>query len=191
MTDDEPARGSRVEQPPIPMDPRAAIRPGKFDSAALLVLWALRSAVPAVFIAGMIYAWLATGRGLAGIQEVTTFAKAWRVLLSPLAGIAIAVILRVAVGLAALALAYPLSRTATGSTIGPDIFRRPFRVWSDRLHLVSAYRALRWTWTVRQIAAGRIGRWGKVLSWSGPVLLVVDVVLVIALLLVVKFNPLS
>lgn len=173
------------------MDPRAAIRTGRFDSAALLVLWTLRSAVPAVFLAGVIYAWLATGRGIAGVQEVTTFAKAWRVLLSPLAGIAIAVILRVAVGFAALGLAYPLSRTASGSTIGPDIFRRPFRVWADRLHLVSAYRALRWTWTVRQIAVGRLGRWGKVLGWSGPVLLVVDIALSIALVLVVKFNPLT
>ena len=62
-------------------------------------------------------------------------------------------------------------------------------VWADRLHLVRAYRSLRWTSTVRQLAATRLGRPGRVLSWSGPALLVLDVVSFVALIVVVYLNP--
>ena len=114
-----------------------------------------------------------------------------QLLLSPFVLVAIAIILRFLVGIAALVLAYPLSRRETDSSIGPGMLWRPFRVWADRLHLVRAYRSLRWTSTVRQLAATRLGRWGRVLSWSGPVLLVADVVMFIALIVVVYLNPRS
>ena len=103
----------------------------------------------------------------------------------------IGIILRFLVGVAALVLAYPLSRRETGSSIGPGMPRRPFRVWADRLHLVRAYRSLRWTSSVRQVAATRLGRWGRVLSWSGPALFVTDVVMIFVLVVVVYLNPRS
>ena len=40
-----------------PLDPSAAVRDG-FDAIALLVLWLLRSAVPALLLAGLSYAWV-------------------------------------------------------------------------------------------------------------------------------------
>ena len=116
-----------------PLDPLAAIRPGTFDAAALLIFCLLRSAVPAIFIAGLIYAWLASERGFEAVPDVTSAGQAFWVLLSPFVGVAAAVLLRIAVGFVALALAYPLSRRVIGSTVGPDLFRRPFRVWIDRL----------------------------------------------------------
>lgn len=173
-----------------PIDPAAAVR-GRFDAAALLILWLLRSAAPAVLIAGVIYAWLVSEDRFESIPQMTTPGQAFRVLLSPFAGVALAIILRFAVGVAALILAYPLGRRESGSTVGPHMWRRPFRVLTDRLHLVRAYRSLRWTSAVGDLAASRIGTWGKALSWSGPVLAIVDVLLVIALVVVVIENPRS
>ncbi len=173
-----------------PIDPSAAIR-GRFDATSLLVLWLLRSSVPALLLAGVSYAWVVSETRFEAIPEVTTPGQAVRVLLSPFAFIAIAIILRFLVGIAALLLAYPLSRRETGSSIGPGMLRRPFRVWADRLHLVRAYRSLRWTSTVRELAARRLGRWGRVLSWSGPVLLVTDVIMFVTLFVVVYLNPRS
>jgi hypothetical protein len=173
-----------------PIDPTAAVQ-GAFDAASLLVLWLLRSLAPAVFIAGLSYAWLVSETRFESIPAMTSPGQAVQVLLSPFAGLALAIILRFVVGIAALVLAYPLSRRETGSSIGPGSWRRPFQVWTDRLHLVRAYRSLRWTSTVGQLAATRLGRWGRVLSWSGPLLLIVDVLLVVVLLVVVILNPRS
>jgi len=173
-----------------PLDPSAAVR-GGFDAMALLVLWLLRSAAPALLLAGLSVAWVVSETRFEAIPAVTTPGQAVRVLLSPFALVAIAIGLRFLVDVAALVLAYPLSRRETGSSIGPGMLQRPFRVWADRLHLVRAYRSLRWTSAVRQLAATRLGRWGRVLSWSGPVLLVTDAVLFIALIVVMRLNPRS
>ena len=173
-----------------PIDPSAAIG-GGFDATALLVLWLLRSAVPALLIVGVAYAWVVTETRFESIPDVTTPGQAVRVLVSPFVLVGIGIILRFLVGVAALVLAYPLSRRETGSSIGPGMPRRPFRVWADRLHLVRAYRSLRWTSSVRQVAATRLGRWGRVLSWSGPALFVTDVVMIFVLVVVVYLNPRS
>ncbi|MGS0684114.1 hypothetical protein ACVBEQ_02960 [Nakamurella sp. GG22] len=167
----------------LPLDPAKAVRSGTFDPLALLMLWALRCATITVVIAGLIYARVVTER-FDVVPEISTPAQALRVLLTPFAGLAIAVALRFAVDIGALALAYPFSRRATGSAVGPDL-RRPFLVWADRLHLVRAYRSLRWTTSVRAHAADRLGRWGRVLKMAGPALLIADIVLVLALVVVV------
>ncbi len=172
-----------------PIDPSAAVR-GRFDATALLVLWLVRSSVPALFLAGVSYAWVVSEKRLAAMPQVTSPGQAIQLLLSPFAVVAIAIFLRFLVGIAALILAYPLSRRETGSSMGPGSWR-PFPVWTDRLHLVRAYRSLRWTSTVRQTAATRLGRWGRVLSWSGPAFLIAAVVMFIALFVVVYLNPRS
>jgi hypothetical protein len=89
-----------------PIDPSAAVR-GGLDAMALLVL---RSAVPALLLAGLSYAWVVSETRFEAIPQVTTPGLAVQVLLSPYALIAIALILRFLVGIAALVLAYPLSR---------------------------------------------------------------------------------
>ena len=173
-----------------PIDPSAAVR-GGFDAAALLVLWLLRSAVPTILLVGVSYAWVVSEKRFEAIPQVTSPGQALQLLLSPFALIAVAIILRFLVGIAALLLAYPLSRRETGSSIGSGKVWRPFRIWADRLHLVRAYRSLRWTWTVRQLAADRLGTWGRVLSWSGPVFLITDIVMFFAIFIVVYLNPRS
>jgi len=189
VTDDGEA-APRIDPIRHPIDPSAAVR-DRFDAASLLVLWLLRCAVPAILLAGVSYAWVVSETRFGAIPQITSPGQAVRVLLSPFAFIAIAIVLRFLVGIAALVLAYPLSRRETGSSIGPGLMRRPFRVWADRLHLVRAYRSLRWTSTVRQLAATRLGRWGRVLSWAGPTFLVIDVILFIAMFVVVYLNPRS
>ncbi|MET0865629.1 MAG: hypothetical protein ABWZ98_14965 [Nakamurella sp.] len=173
-----------------PIDPAAAVG-GKFDTTALLVLWLLRSAVPALLLAGLAYAWVVSETRFESIAIVTTPGQAVRLLVSPFVFVAIAIILRFLVGCAALLLAYPLSRRETGSSVGPGMQGRTLRVWTDRLHLVRAYRSLRWTSSVRQLAARGLGSWGRVLSWSGPVLFVIDVVMIVVLVVVVYLNPRS
>jgi hypothetical protein len=180
----------KLDQIRHPIDPSAAVL-GVFDATALLVLWLLRSAVPALFLAGLSYAWLVSEARFEAIEGVTTPGQAFRLLLSPFALVAFAIILRFLVGIAALSLAYPLGRRETGSSIGPGGPGRPFQVWADRIHLVRAYRSLRWTSGIRQLAADRLGRPGRVLSWSGPVLLAADLILFVALIVVVYLNPRS
>lgn len=175
---------------PHPIDPAAAVG-GAFDATALLVLWLLRSSVPALLLAGMAYAWVVSESRFESIANVTTPGQAVRLLVSPFVFVAIAIILRFLVGLAALLLAYPLSRRETGSSIGPGMPRRTLRVWADRLHLVRSYRSLRWTSSVRQRAASMLGSWGRVLSWSGPVLFVIDAVMIVVVVVVVYLNPRS
>jgi len=54
-----------------PIDTSAAIQ-GRFDAAALLVLWLLRSSVPALVLAGVSYAWVVSETRFEAIPEVTT-----------------------------------------------------------------------------------------------------------------------
>jgi hypothetical protein len=114
--------------------------------------------------------------------------QALRALLSPFAIAAFGVLLRFAMNMAALALAYPLSRRATGSAIGPDIVKRPLRVWQDRLHLIRAYRSMGWTSPVRTLAIERLGRTGYVLSWTGTILTILFWIALVALLVVLYVN---
>lgn len=113
---------------------------------------------------GLIYMWLSFGPKMEAVPTLTSPMQALRALLSPFGVLAIAFLLRFATGIVALLLAYPLSRHTTGSVIGPDIVKRPFRIWNDRLHLVRAYRSLRWTSAVTKLAIQRLGRTGYLLS---------------------------
>lgn len=84
-------------------------------------------------------------------------------ILSPMAGVAFALLWRIGVAFAALVVAYPLTR---GSSLAdyegvskPGAIRR---MWWDRWYWMRAYRALRWTWAVRTAALERAGasaRW--------------------------------
>ncbi|HOZ57849.1 MAG TPA: hypothetical protein PKY70_06660 [Nakamurella multipartita] len=164
--------------------PDSALRPGRFDPAALIVVGLVRGAAPVLFVLGVMNGLLTVGNHLESLPAIATPMQAFRALLSPFAPAAVAVLLRFGGGLLALALAYPLSRQVTGSVIGPDIVKRPLRVWQDRLHLVRAYRSMRWTSPVRTQAIVRLGRTGYVLSWVGTILTILFWVSLVALLVV-------
>ena len=170
--------------PLVSFDPRAALRPGRFDPLALIVVGLLRGAAPTLFVAGLIYFVLTVGNHFESLPTIASPIQAFRALVSPFAIAAFGVLLRFGMGIAALLLAYPLSRQATGSVIGPDIVKRPVRIWQDRLHLIRAYRSLRWTSPVRTLAILRLGRVGSVLSWTGTILTIAFWVALVSLLVV-------
>lgn len=102
-------------------------------------------------------------------------------LFSPLAPLILAFGVRIAVSFLAMGLAYPLTlwnqRTDYPTSRGSGSRRR---MWVDRLNLTKAYRALRWTWAVRDVAVKRSGRRGpalvkmeQILVWANPSLFVV------------------
>lgn len=143
------------------------------DARAILVLWALRRAFWPMLLVGLASAWVAgevTPLILVRLDDPVRFVGA---LFTPLAGIALAISLRVAVDLVSLAVAFPRTRwvvieeppTAPGAHA-----RGPVRRWVDRLYLTAAYRELRCTWTVRGRAATRLGRSGPWLTGMNVVL---------------------
>jgi len=73
--------GGRAGRNPAPIDPSAAVL-GVFDAAALLVLWLLRSAGPALLSVGMSYAWVVSETRFEALPAVTTPGQAFRMLLS-------------------------------------------------------------------------------------------------------------
>ena len=137
------------------LDPGVALRPGRGDPTALLVLWLVRQAfVPLVLLGILVVV-------ITGTDEPTELGSAdelARNLLTPLAPLVVAVVSRIAVAGAAFALAYPLSRWTRPDQY-PDRsgLRLQLRLWTDRLHLTRAYRSLRWTWPVRQRAVTELG----------------------------------
>jgi hypothetical protein len=171
-------RGSDEQFEPIA--PEAALRPGRRDPLALLAVWYVRKASYPLLWLGIIVAMLA-GRADAidlGLHSPQTIVAR---LLSPLAGIILAVLLRIGAGLAGLALAYPLARAREASLSPRTYFGAAIGRLSDRLNVARAYRALRWTHHVRQVAIRRLGETGLRLSRLDPVLDVAGVALFLAI----------
>ena len=147
---------AQSEQTAPRIRPEFALRPGRSDARALLVVWFIRKSAYWLLFGGLI--------GLAVSHHERSTKVDWTdpggvvaELLSPGAGIVLSVVARVGGALAGLALAYPLTReykvglsprTNFGSGIG-KVF--------DRMHVARAYRTLRWTHHVRQEAMGRLG----------------------------------
>jgi hypothetical protein len=177
-----------VPPPLVSLEPSAALRPGRFDPLALIVVGVLRGAAPTLFVIGLIYFVLTVGNHFESLPTISSPIQAFRALVSPFAVAAFGVLVRFAMGIVALLLAYPLSRQATGSVIGPDIVKRPLRIWQDRLHLIRAYRSMRWTSPVRTLAIERLGRTGYLLSWAGTILTILFWVSLVALLVVLYLS---
>jgi hypothetical protein len=112
----------------------------------------------------------------------------FQAILSPLAGVAFAFLWRIGVALAALGVAYPLTR-GIDTQHYPDASALGGRwrlVW-DRWYWTRAYRALRWTWAVRAEAIDRAGTSGpwldlceRLVRVSGYVLVVAWLVMLVA-----------
>jgi hypothetical protein len=139
--------------------PEAALRPGLGDAWALLALWYLRKSSYWVFGLGVTVAALVYRADTINVGSAAP-AEIWDELHSPLAGVAVALILRLFAAAAGLLIAYPLARayetgleprTNTGRTIG---------ILLDRYKVMRAFRALRWTHHVRLVAIRRLGRTG-------------------------------
>lgn len=170
-----PLRSAQVE-------PSDALRPGRRDAVIVLLLWAGRRAFWPLLLLGFTVA-VAAGR----LTEETavglsTPADLLRALLSPLAGVALAILLRIAVAWLALAAAWPLSRWPTEKS--HRSWPQRYRDGIDRLRLAQAYRSLRWTWGVRAEAIERAGVLGRRLSWAVPISTVLAALAVVVFVIV-------
>ncbi len=171
------------------LDPAVALRPGKFDPAAVLVLWCLRKAFYPLLWLGLIFATTSgridevneAGGAAAYVTSFDSVGGFIAALLSPLAIIILAFGLRLAVAGIAFALAYPLTTWNEPADYAHGRKRQSrIRLWSDRWYLTRAYRALRWTWAVRHVAVSRLDRLGRRLETCGPIMRWASVVLAIA-----------
>jgi len=158
-------------------DPSSAIR-SDVDATVILILWCIRKAFFPLLWLGMTLATIYFAIARRDLLELENQASSLGspgefvgALLSPLALVAIALIMRIAVGFLALAAAYPLSRsTKPHDHQDVRMMTQHIRVWRDRLYLSRAYRSLRWTWIVRNAAIQRLGRRGARLAMCNPVL---------------------
>ena len=167
-----------MTQPADRLDPNAVLRDGEFDAGALLLLWCVRKAFFPLLWIGLTVALLTTqdvaqlGDEIQErIENIDTPGEFLSALVSPFAGVLIALVVRLVVGALAFALAYPLARWNQSS----DYARRGrpgsyLRLWWDRVYMTRSFRALRWSWVVRQEAADRLGRRGEILELCNPIL---------------------
>jgi len=156
--------------------PEAALRPGLGDARTLLVLWYVRKSTYWVFGLGLTIAALVYRADTIDLGSGSP-SQIWGELHSPLAGVAVALLLRLFTAGAGLLIAYPLAcayevglepRTNTGRTIG---------ILLDRYKVMRAYRALRWTHHVRLHAIRRLGPAGARLAHLDPILDVANITL--------------
>jgi hypothetical protein len=156
--------------------PEAALRPGLGDARALLALWYVRKSSFWVFGLGVTIAALVYRADTINVGSASP-AEIWDELHSPLAGVAVALILRLFAAAAGLLIAYPLARayetgleprTNTGRTIG---------ILLDRYKVMRAYRALRWTHHVRLVAIRRLGRTGARVAHLDPIMDIANITL--------------
>lgn len=154
--------------------PEQALRPGRGDAARLLATWYVRKSFYWLLFTGITAAYL-TDRTDEIDVDWSDSGAVLAELLSPLAGLVLAVVVRFASSLVALVLAYPLARdyelpleprTGVGSAIGR---------WLDRRNLAKAFRSLRWTHHVRQEALRRLGSTGERVGRLDPILDLVNI----------------
>lgn len=142
----------------VPDDVMAATRQ---DAVAVLVLWSVRRLFYPLLLVGLAYAWLAGEVTPVALVRLDNPLQLFGALFTPLAGIALAVAVRVLSDLVALAVAFPRTRWVSQEAVKFDAAghkRGPVRRWVDRLYMTAAYRELRSTWTVRGRAASQLGR---------------------------------
>ena len=168
---------------PLRIELDACLLPGKIDSRMLLIAWFVKKS----------FWWMAFGG--AAIASVVHFVEhvedqlqvnyrspesVEHALLSAWALVVLAVLIRFAIGWVALALAYPLARAHEIGLPPRSGWNRHYATLSDRYKVAKAYRALRWTHHVRQVALDRVSSgpsWWR--RWD-PILDVINVLGVVA-----------
>lgn len=174
----------------VPYDAMAATH---LDAVLVLLVWLLRRAFYPLLLLGLAFAWVAgedvSPTTLVRLENPLQLVGA---LFTPLAGIAVALVVRFAVGAAALALAFPRTRWVSQAQAGPDVDglpRGPVRRWVDRYYLTAAYRELRGTWTVRGRATAQLGYSWRWLTLLNVAMWLVTVLAAVVLVWAVAFTP--
>lgn len=161
----------------------ACLGPGRSDSRRLLGAWFVKKSFYWMFFGGAAFASV--------IHFVERVENDFRVnyrspesvehgLLSAWVFVVAAVLIRVAIAWVALALAYPLARAREVHLEPRTGWNRHYATFSDRYKVAKAFRALRWTHHVRQVALDRVSpgpSWWRRLD---PILDIVNVLGVVS-----------
>jgi hypothetical protein len=178
---DEAAQGV---PPRIELD--ACLRPGRADARRLLVAWFVKKSFWWMFFGGAALASVVHFVEQVDNEFEVNYRSPESVqhgLLSAWMLVVLAVLLRVAIAWVALALAFPLARAHEAGLTPRTGWNRHYATLSDRYKVAKAFRALRWTHHVRQVALDRVAsgsRWWRRLD---PTLDIVNVFGVVACVL--------
>lgn len=186
----EGGRGWRGGSPVPRIELDGCVLPGRGDSRRLLIAWFVKKSFWWMFFGGAALATVVHWAERAKNDYQVNFQSPESVergLLSAWGFVVLALILRVVVAWIALALAYPLARLHEIDLEARTGWNRYYATLSDRYKVAKAYRALRWTHHVRQVALDRVsprpGWWRR---WD-PIIDVVNVVGVAAFIIVGSF----
>lgn len=171
------------------IDPSLALREGTGDPRIVLGLWCLRKTFFPLIWLGLVVAVVALGDLESLDSRMPSFDSPGEMLsnlLSPFGVLVLAFGVRIVASVLGLVAAFPLTlRTKHADYLTGWNGTAWFRVWFDRWRLAGAYRSLRWTWAVRNLARQRLGDSARpfeiclvVLRWAS-FLLVVGLVVVI------------
>jgi len=168
------------------IDPIACVGPGRKDAQRLLVVWFIKKSFWWMFFGGSALA--AVVHAIERVDNdfqvrVTSPDSVRSGLLSAYAFVVLALLIRIAIGWVALGLAYPLARSHDAAPESRTGWNRHWGTFSDRYKVAKAYRLLRWTHHVHQVALDRIAPGPSWWSRVDPILDVVNVIAVIGFLL--------
>ena len=168
---------------PLRIELDACLQPGRADSRRLLVAWFVKKSFWWMFFGGTAFASVVHFVEHVENELQVNYRSPESVehgLLSAWMFVVGAVLLRVAIAWIALALAFPLARAHEVGLAPRSGVNRHYATLSDRYKVAKAFRALRWTHHVRQVALDRVspgpGWWRRM----DPILDVVNVVGVVA-----------
>jgi hypothetical protein len=147
-------------------DPARLLKPGNVDPLVLQILWCVRKGFYPMLWVGLLMVML-SGRKLVDVSELDTLPEIVDAFFTPFAGVVVAFLIRVLVGVLGVIAAYPFSQTDFATDIA---YRNRLRQWQDRYQQTVAFADLRWTWAVREVAIERLGDTGRFLSWCDPIL---------------------
>ena len=180
---------------PDPVKPESLVR-DDFDATVLLLLWCgKRLSTPLLWfgltVATAYFLFIQRDEQalVDRLSELQSPGDQIGALLSPFVFVVISIALRFVVAFLAFASSHPL----TGARLPEDYggrtrVSRHLRLWRDRRYMTSAFRALRWTWPVRDAAVERLGRRGRILAMCNPVLQIAGITLFVVFLTTFVFG---
>ncbi len=164
------------------IDPAACLGPGRKDARRLLIVWFVKKSFWWMFFGGSAVAGIVHAIERVDNEYQVRLSSPDTVvsgLFSAFALVVLAVLVRLVIGWVALGLAYPLARSHDAVLEQRTGWNRHWGTLSDRYKVAKAFRLLRWTHHVRQVALDRVApgpSWWRRLD---PILDVVNVLAVI------------
>jgi len=164
------------------IDPVACLGPGRKDPRRLLVVWFVKKSFWWMFFGGSALATIVHAIERTDNKFQVRLSSPDTVLsglLSAFALVVLALLIRLMIGWVALGFAYPLAR-AHDAVLEPRVgWNRRWGTFSDRYKVAKAFRLLRWTHHVRQVALDRVAPGPSWWRRVDPILDVVNVLAVI------------